>query len=85
VNIRILYFARLREDMGIAQEMLELPSAVSDVKSLRAHLAARGGASSAAFAAAKAVRVSVNQDLARNDTPVRAGDEIAFFPPVTGG
>jgi len=85
VSIRILYFARLREDMGIAQEQFELPPGVSDVKSLRAHLAARGGASATAFGAAKAVRVSVNQDLARNDTPVKAGDEIAFFPPVTGG
>ena len=85
MSIRILYFARLREDMGIAQEMVELPAEVVDVKSLRAFLAARGGASAKAFAVAKAVRVSVNQDLARNDTPVKAGDEIAFFPPVTGG
>ncbi|MCX7142185.1 MAG: molybdopterin converting factor subunit 1 [Proteobacteria bacterium] len=85
MSIRILYFARLREEMGIAQEMLELPPEVSDVKSLRAHLAARGGSSAKAFAAAKAVRVSVNQDLGRNDTPVKAGDEVAFFPPVTGG
>jgi sulfur-carrier protein len=85
VSIRILYFARLREDMGIAQELLDLPPGVGDVKSLRAFLAARGGASATAFAGAKAVRVSVNQDLARNDTPVKAGDEIAFFPPVTGG
>lgn len=85
MNIRILYFARLREDMGMAGEMFELPSAVSDVKSLRAQLLARGGASAAAFAQGKAVRVSVNQDLARDDTPVKSGDEIAFFPPVTGG
>jgi molybdopterin synthase sulfur carrier subunit len=85
VNIRILYFARLREDMGIAQEMYDLPAGVSDVKSLRAQLIARGGASAAALGEGKAVRVSVNQDLGRNDTPVKAGDEIAFFPPVTGG
>ena len=85
MSIRILYFARLREDMGIAQEMVELPAGVVDVKSLRAFLAARGGSSAKAFAAAKAVRVSVNQDLGRSDTPVKAGDEIAFFPPVTGG
>jgi len=85
VSIRILYFARLREEMGIAQELLELPPGVGDINSLRAYLAARGGASSAAFAAAKAVRASVNQDLARSDTPVKSGDEIAFFPPVTGG
>ena len=85
MSIRILYFARLREDMGIAQEMFELPADVSDVKSLRAQLLARGGASAAAFGQAKAVRASVNQDLARDNTPVKSGDEVAFFPPVTGG
>ena len=85
MNIRILYFARLREEMGIAGELLELPDAGYDVKSLRARLLARGGASAVAFAPGKAVRVSVNQDLARDDTPVQAGDEVAFFPPVTGG
>jgi molybdopterin synthase sulfur carrier subunit len=85
MSIRILYFARLREDMGISGEMFELPADVSDVRSLRAQLVARGGASAAALGPGKAVRVSVNQDLARDNTPVKAGDEIAFFPPVTGG
>jgi molybdopterin synthase sulfur carrier subunit len=85
MNIRILYFARLREDMGIPGEMFELPPEVSDVKSLRAQLVARGGASAAALGQGKAVRVSVNQDLGRDDTPVKSGDEVAFFPPVTGG
>jgi molybdopterin synthase sulfur carrier subunit len=85
MNIRILYFARLREDMGIGGEMFELPAEASDVKSLRAQLVARGGASAAALGAGKAVRVSVNQDIARDDTPIKPGDEVAFFPPVTGG
>jgi len=85
MSIRILYFARLREDMGIATEMFQLPAEVSDVNSLRAELVARGGASAAALGQGKAVRVSVNQDLARGDTPVKPGDEVAFFPPVTGG
>ena len=85
MSIRILYFARLREDMGIATEMYEPPADVRDVNGLRAQLAARGGASATAFGQGKAVRVSVNQDLARGDTPVKAGDEVAFFPPVTGG
>ncbi len=85
MNVRVLYFARLREEMGIAQEMVDLPAPASSVKSLRAQLAARGGASANALAPGKAVRCSVNQDIARDDTPVKAGDEIAFFPPVTGG
>jgi len=85
MSVRILYFARLREDMGIAQEMFEPSAELSDVKSLRAQLLARGGASATAFAPGKAVRASVNQDIARDDTPVKPGDEVAFFPPVTGG
>jgi molybdopterin synthase sulfur carrier subunit len=85
MSIRILYFARLREDMGIAQEMFDLPAEACDVNSLRTQLVARGGVSAAALGQGRAVRVSVNQDLARGDTPVKAGDEVAFFPPVTGG
>ena len=85
MSIRILYFARLREEMGIAQEMFDLPAAACDLKSLRAQLAARGGSSATALGAGKAVRASVNQDIARDDTLVKAGDEVAFFPPVTGG
>ncbi|TSA16495.1 MAG: molybdopterin converting factor subunit 1 [Betaproteobacteria bacterium] len=85
MSIRILYFGSLREEMGIPGEMFELPAEVKDVANLRARLIARGGASAAAFDRSKAVRVAVNQDLARNNTPIKADDEIAFFPPVTGG
>jgi molybdopterin synthase sulfur carrier subunit len=85
MSVRILYFGRLREEMGIPEEVLELPPEVSNVENLRTRLLARGGAYAVAFAANKAVRFSVNQDLARNDTPIKAGDEIAFFPPVSGG
>ena len=62
MNIRLIYFARLREDMGISGEMFELPPGVSDVKSLRAALGARGGTSALALGRAKAVLVSVNQE-----------------------
>ena len=85
MSVRILYFGRLREEMGIPGELLELPPEVGNVGGLRARLLARGGAYAEAFAPNKAVRFSVNQDLARNETPVKAGDESAFFPPVSGG
>ena len=85
MNVRILYFGRLREEMGIAGEMFDLSPEVRDVEALRARLMARGGTSASAIALNKAVRFSVNQDLARNDTPIKSGDEIAFFPPVSGG
>ena len=85
VSIRILYFARLREDMGIAEEMYDLPARRRDVSSLRAQLAARGGASATALGQGKAVRVSVNRISRAAIRRSRPGDEVAFFPPVTGG
>lgn len=85
MSIRLLYFARVREELGFRTEMFEPAAAPVDVKTLREQLIARGAPWSVALAPGKAVRVSVNQDLARADTPVKAGDEVAFFPPVTGG
>ena len=84
VMVTILYFARLRETLGKAQEQLELPRGVADVNSLRAHLATRGAAWADALGA-PSLRAAVNQDMAVGETPVQAGDEVAFFPPVTGG
>lgn len=83
--IKVLYFARLREDVGRASEELALPADVTTVAALRAHLMTRGGAWQAALAQGRALRVAVNQEMAEPGTPVHAGDEIAFFPPVTGG
>jgi molybdopterin synthase sulfur carrier subunit len=82
--LHILYFASLRERLGCAAESLPLPEGVADVGGLLAHLAARGG-EWAALPGVKNLKCAVNQDMARLDAPVRDGDEIAFFPPVTGG
>jgi molybdopterin synthase sulfur carrier subunit len=83
--IKLLYFARLREDLGQGGEDFALPAGVSTVAGLRAHLIARGGPWSAALGEGKALRVAVNHDMAEAATPIRSGDEVAFFPPVTGG
>jgi molybdopterin synthase sulfur carrier subunit len=83
--IKVLYFAKLREDLGKSSEELALPGDVTTVASLRSHLMARGAAWQAALAHGRALRVAVNQEMAEPGTSVRAGDEIAFFPPVTGG
>jgi len=83
--VKILYFAGLREQTGCGAEELALPPHVRDVGGLRAALCARGGAWAEALAETKRVRAAVNQDMADADTAVRDGDEIAFFPPVTGG
>ena len=83
--VTILYFARLKEALGKGSETLELPAGVSDLRALRAALQSRGGAWAHELADARPVRAAVNQEMAAGDTPVHDGDEIAFFPPVTGG
>jgi sulfur-carrier protein len=75
----------LREAFGAASEELEAPPGVDTVGALRAWLAGRGGAWAAELAPGRAVRIAVNHDLAASDTPIRPGDEVALFPPVTGG
>lgn len=83
--ITLVYLARLRESLGQRSEIVELPPQIGNVGGLLAWLRGRGGAWAAELAPGRAVRIAVNFDMANADTPVRAGDEIAFFPPVTGG
>jgi molybdopterin synthase sulfur carrier subunit len=83
--ITVLYFARLREALGTASEQIEAPAGVRDLESLLKLLRSRGGAWAEELADGRPVRAAVNQDMACDDTPVVDGDEIAFFPPVTGG
>ncbi|HEY7901981.1 MAG TPA: molybdopterin converting factor subunit 1 [Casimicrobiaceae bacterium] len=84
-TVRIVYLARLREAFARDAEAWPLPGSATDVAALVAALRARGGAWSRELAAGRAVRVAVNQVMATPSTPVRAGDEVALFPPVTGG
>lgn len=83
--VTILYFAWLRERAGTGEERLALPAGIRTVGALIDHLAARDAAHASAFENRQTVRCAVNQDFAGPDAPVRPGDEIAFFPPVTGG
>ncbi len=85
MTIKLLFFAGLREAVGSASEALALPPGVADVAAVRAHLAARGGVWAEHFAVTRNLRAAVNQDMAGPAAAVRAGDEVAFFPPVTGG
>ncbi len=85
MKVKVLYFAALREQLGCSDEGLDLPEDVATVAGLRAHLMARGGAWQTSLASTRALRVAVNQDMAQPTTPVKPGDEVAFFPPVTGG
>jgi molybdopterin synthase sulfur carrier subunit len=84
-TVNVLYFARLKEALGRGAEQVVLPAGPASVASLREYLRARGGVWESELATTRAVRAAVNQDMASNDTPLRPGDEVAFFPPVTGG
>ncbi|MFN0041016.1 MAG: molybdopterin converting factor subunit 1 [Burkholderiales bacterium] len=84
-TVSIRYFARLREVLACEQEQLALPEGVHDVGALLDLLRGRGGPWQAELASGRPVRVAVNQELAQRSSPIAAGDEIAFFPPVTGG
>ena len=83
--MRILYFAWVRQKVGIAEEILSPPAEVRDVAGLVQWLSARSPGHAEAFAQPRQIRAAVNQEFAQPDSPVAANDEIAFFPPVTGG
>ena len=80
--LHLLYFAWLRERAGTGEEMLDLPVGVADVGGLLDHLRLRHPT---AFDNAALIRCAVNQEFGDAGTPVQPGDEVAFFPPVTGG
>lgn len=89
MKIQLLYFASLRERLGIEAESVELPADVHTLGQLRQWLVARGGCWAEALAipdsGRDAVRAAVAQQMAGADTRLHDGDEVAFFPPVTGG
>lgn len=83
--MKVLYFAWLRERIGQSEEDMTLPEGAKTVRDLIADLHARGGGYAAAFDQIEAIKVAINQDFAKLDDAIAEHDEIAFFPPVTGG
>ena len=85
MKLKVLYFARLRERLGVTEETVELPDGMGMVAMLLDVLRARGGVWAEELATGKDFRVAVNQDMAGMEAPIEDGDEVAIFPPVTGG
>lgn len=83
--MKILYFAWVREKIGRGEEDIELPPGVTTVAGLIDWLCARGDGAATAFADLSVIRVAVNHEHVGVDHPVTTKDEVAFFPPVTGG
>ena len=85
MKVKVLFFASLREQLGTGAEEMDLPPDVSTVAALRSHLRSRGGVYERVFGEKNLVRAAVNQDMVQPGAAIKVGDEVAFFPPVTGG
>ena len=83
--MNVLYFAWVRQKIGRAEETIEHTPALRTVGDLAAMLAGRGGGYAEAFADMRRLRAAVNQSHVGLDAVLAPGDEVAFFPPVTGG
>ncbi len=83
--MKLVYFAWLKAKIGHAEEEVAPPAEIATVADLMNWLHERGGGYAEALGDRDAIRVAVNQEYAKASDPVKAGDEVAFFPPVTGG
>lgn len=83
--VTLLYFASVREAVGLSEEECDLPTEIETPHQLVAWLAARGPAYKAGFSDSRRLRCAVDQIMVDFDAPLGSGREIAFFPPVTGG
>ena len=82
--IQVRYFARFREELGADKEQIDA-GRIDTLEALLSDLRTRGGAWSRLFAEDQRVMMAVNQELADRATRLKDGDEVALFPPVTGG
>jgi molybdopterin synthase sulfur carrier subunit len=85
MNVKLLYFAWVRERVGKTEEVVDVPAGLATVGDLMAWLAGRGEEYAHAFANPKVVRAAIDRAHVKPETPIAGAHEIAFFPPMTGG
>jgi molybdopterin synthase sulfur carrier subunit len=83
--VEILYFARIKELVGMDREQLQLPQGIADISALIDHLCGDRGDEWSAALRQENLLIAVNQTMVKSDQRLGDGDEVAFFPPVTGG
>ncbi len=83
--MQLLYFGWVRSKIGVGVEEIDLPAEVADIRGLIEWLQDRGTGYTEAFEDLSVIRVAINQEIAELDATVAAGDEVALFPPMTGG
>ncbi len=85
MNIKVLYFARIKESVNYSMEEIALTSDISTITALKQFLAKRGDVWAELFNGKQTIRAAINHELVDNMAAINEGDEVAFFPPVTGG
>ncbi len=85
MSLKVLYFAWVRERVGKAEEVLDLPGEIATVGELMTWLAGRGEQYAHAFENPKVIRAAIDRNHVRADARIAGAGEIAFFPPMTGG
>lgn len=85
MSVKVLYFASLKSRLGKGEDALTLPEGVKTVADLIEYLSENDAALKEAFKNCPRLRSAVNQELSGLQTEVKDGDEVAFFPPATGG
>jgi len=83
--IKIVYFASIREQLGLSEESMELPVGVASIAQLSLWLQRERGDKWVSALGNPSTLIALNQEMVNGDQQIKRGDEIAFFPPVTGG
>ncbi len=85
MNLKLRYFAWVRERVGKPEESVEVPNGIDTISALMSWLASRGEEYAHAFKDAKIIRAAIDQRHVKADAAIKGAREIAFFPPMTGG
>ena len=85
MKVKLFYFAKVRESLGVGQEEIDLLNNIKTVADLINFLKNRGIQWQSIFEMSSSFRVAVNQELVETNHAINANDEVAFFPPITGG